>query len=174
MITKQITELNDALSTLHDGEGVLMKEFRSTKEYAIIDYAKKGMHPNDHRYLFDWKKMKMKLSREAIQHYKTVEQGKQPQTVGWYQEDIHSKNKEKKFIGFSNADVSSYYFTSNAMITYNTWIESETEVIRYKSDNRKERWCKVRVLHIIPVGSVALASQINVVYKRVELPSGIL
>ena len=55
-------------------------------------------------------------------------------------------------------------------------MESETEVVRYKSDNRKQRWCKVKILNLSMNNSVdyPVPTVMNVIYKRVELPSGIL
>ena len=176
MINKQVVELNDALSNLQAGEAVLMKQFVQQKEYAIIDKTKKGMHPTDDRYLFDWQKMKIELSSEAQEFYKTVEIGKELRTKGWYQIDPNNENSGKKFIGFSDADCITYNYLQNAVIGFNTWIESETEVVRFKADNRKQRWCKVKVLSITMNSSpdYPVPSIMNVIYKRVELPSGIL
>lgn len=176
MTSRQVVELNDALIDLQAGEAVLMKQFLQTKEYAIIDKNKKGMHPTDYRYLFDWQKMKIKLSSEAQAFYKQVEIGKELRTKGWYQFDPTDAKKPKAFIGFSDADCITYHYLQSAIVGFNAWIESETEVVRFKADNRKQRWCKVKILNITMNSSTdyPVPTVMNVIYKRVELPSGIL
>ena len=174
-MNKLVTEF-DINNLVSEGEAIHMKQFLQVNEHAIIDLTKKGMHPNDKRYLFDWKKMS-KLSPEAQDFFRKVEAGLEKRTQGWCQVDPKDINdKEKKFIGFNSTDIAGYYYVKNAVAGFNAWMESETEVVRYKSDNRKQRWCKVKILNLSMNNSVdyPVPTVMNVIYKRVELPSGIL
>ena len=106
-MSRQVIELADVLQCLPEGEAIKMKQFLQVNEYAITDKTKKGMHPTDNRYLFDWKKMS-KLSDEAQAYFKRVELGLEKRTHGWYQLDpADMGKKEKQFIGFADADVQS-------------------------------------------------------------------
>ena len=168
--------LTDVLQTLPEGEAVKMKQFLQVNEYSIIDKSKKGMHPDDNRYLFDWKKMS-KLSAEGQTFFKRVELGLEHRTKGWYQLDPVDKGKKmKEFIGFSDADVLGYFHVKSAIIGFNDWIESETETIRYKDDNRKVKWCKVKILNLSMNNSneYPVPTIMNIIYRRVDLPNGIL
>lgn len=175
-MSRQVIELADALQSLPEGEAIKMKQFLQVNEYAIIDKSKKGMHPTDKRYLFDWKKMS-KLSDAAQEFYKRVELGLEHRTKGWYQLDpADMGKKEKAFIGFADTDIQAYYHVQSAVIGFNAWIESETEVVRFKSDNRKQRWCKVKILNLTMNNSIdyPVPTIMNIIYKRVDLPNGIL
>ena len=174
-MNKLVTEL-DVCNLVSEGEAILMKQFLQVNEHAIIDYAKKGMHPTDKRYLFDWKKMS-KLSPEAQDYFRKVEAGLDSRTKGWCQADPQATNdNEKKFIGFNTTDITGYFHVQSAVIGFNAWMESETEVVRYKSDNKKQKWCKVKILNLSMNNSIdyPVPTIMNVIYKRVELPNGIL
>ena len=174
-MSRQVTEL-DINDVVKEGEAVQMKQFLQVNEYAIIDKTRKGMHPTDERYLFDWKKM-CKLSPEAQAFYRKVELGLEKQTKGWLQLDPKdTSKKEKQFIGFNSQDIIGHFHIQSAVIGFNAWIESETEVVRFKSDNRKQRWCKVKILNLTMNNSIdyPVPTIMNAIYKRVELPSGIL
>ena len=168
--------MTDLIAGLQEGEAIKMKQFLQINEYAIIDKSKKGMHATDNRYLFDWKKMS-KLSDEGQAYYRKVELGLEHRTKGWFQLDpADIGKKEKKFIGFSDADVLGYFHVKSAIIGFNDWIESETETIRYKDDNRKVKWCKVKILNLSMNNSneYPVPTIMNIIYKRVDLPNGIL
>ena len=82
----------------------------------------------------------------------------------------------KEFIGFSDADVLGYFHVKSAIIGFNDWIESETETIRYKDDNRKVKWCKVKILNMTMNNNndLPIPTVMNVIYRTVDLPNGIL
>ena len=175
-MSRQVIELAEVLQYLPEGEAIKMKQFLQVNEYAIIDKTKKGMHPTDNRYLFDWKKMS-KLSDEAQAFFKRVELGLEKRTHGWYQLDpADMGKKEKQFIGFADADVQSYCYVQSAVIGFNAWIESETETVRYKADNKKAKWCKVKIINLTMNNSneYPVPTIMNVIYRKVDLPNGIL
>ena len=126
-MSRQVTEL-DINDVVKEGEAVQMKQFLQVSEYAIIDKTKKGMHPTDERYLFDWKKM-CKLSPEAQAFYRKVELGLEKQTKGWLQldpKDTSKKEKQFKILKTNpksmSKPLSGVLFRHNLLMdTYNRW-----------------------------------------------------
>ena len=84
--------------------------------------------------------------------------------------------KEKQFIGFADADVQSYCYVQSAVIGFNAWIESETETVTYKADNKKAKWCKVKIINLTMnnTNEYPVPTIMNVIYRKVDLPNGIL
>ena len=170
-------ELNDQISKMDDGEVVQMIVFTQKLmplEAPILDmndkYNLNQTGSPNWFYQFDYKAMeKAKLSKDAIDYYKSYENLTHPNSHSWT--GVAGTPKSGKFIGWSqqNCKLHSNLFQgyASAISQFNEWIKNNTEKVKI-AKGKRIRYCKVRLQWVNLLPSNNSPTIIIVVYTLNE------